>query len=95
MAYGKPVVGSDIGGIPELIVDGETGFLFPPRDHAALQNRLVQLMQDRELRRRFGMAARKRAEAHFSLDRHNSALMHLYKSVIDRSKSKTVRVESA
>ena len=40
MAFGKPVLGSDIGGIPELIVHGETGYLFPPNDHQMLATQL-------------------------------------------------------
>ncbi len=54
MAYGKAVIGSDIGGIPELIAHGETGFLFPPGDHIALQSQLLQLMENPTLRRQFG-----------------------------------------
>ncbi len=86
MAYGKAVIGSDIGGIPELIVHGETGYLFPPGDHNSLRSRLLELMENPALRHRFGAAGRKRAEEHFSLDRHNAALMQLYSKVIEGSK---------
>ena len=86
MAYGKPVIGSDIGGIPELVVHGETGLLFPPGDHASLRLRLLELMENSEMRFRFGAAGRKRAEEHFSLERHNAALMQLYLKVIEGSK---------
>jgi glycosyltransferase involved in cell wall biosynthesis len=85
MAQAKAVVASDIGGIPELVVDGETGFLFPPGDHAMLRSRLLQLTGDRLLRTRLGLAGRKRAETGFSLEKHNDALMRLYESVIARS----------
>ena len=95
MAYGKPVVGSDMGGIPELIVQGETGFLFPAGDYNALRAQLLQLMQSPELRRRLGAAGRKRAEERFSLERHNTALMAAYRRVIDGSFANTTRVESA
>ena len=86
MAYGKPVIGSDIGGIPELIAHGETGYLFPPGDLNSLRSRLLELMENPALRHRFGAAGRKRAEEHFSLDRHNAALMQLYSKVIEGSK---------
>jgi glycosyltransferase involved in cell wall biosynthesis len=96
MAYGKAVIGSDIGGIPELISHGETGFLFPPGDHIALRSQLLQLMENPTLRRQFGSAGRKRAEQEFSLERHNSALMQLYLNVIEESKAmrdKSARTE--
>ena len=95
MAYGKPVVGSDMGGIPELIVHGETGLLFPAGDHNALRAQLLQLMQSPELRKRLGAAGRNRAEERFSLERHNAALMAVYRRVIDGSFANTTRVESA
>ena len=91
MAYGKPVIGSDIGGIPELVLHGETGLLFPPGDHVSLRSRLLELMENSEMRHRFGAAGRKRAEEHFSLERHNAALMQLYLKVIEGSKSQAER----
>jgi glycosyltransferase involved in cell wall biosynthesis len=78
MAYGKPVVASGIGGIPELVVHAETGLLFPPGDAGALTDCLTRLMDDPSLRRRYGRAARARAEERFSLEQHNPALLHLY-----------------
>ena len=86
MAFGKAVVGSEIGGIPELVVHGETGLLFPAGDIAALQRCLTDLMGNPELRRNFGVAGRKRVEESFSLVRHNTALMRLYERVIESSK---------
>ena len=66
-SVGTPVVASETGGIREIVVDGETGFLFPPGDSAALEERIVRLLEDEELRDRMGRAARKRFEDHFSL----------------------------
>jgi glycosyltransferase involved in cell wall biosynthesis len=60
MASGLPVVGSSVGGIPELIGDGESGFLVAPRDSAGIAGCLQQLRDDTELRVRMGAAARKR-----------------------------------
>jgi glycosyltransferase involved in cell wall biosynthesis len=65
MAAGKPVIGAASGGIPEQIVDGETGFLVPPRSPEALAEKLVALAQDPDLRVRMGRAARRRAEICF------------------------------
>jgi glycosyltransferase involved in cell wall biosynthesis len=82
MAHGKPVVGARSGGIPEIIDDGVTGFLFDAQDDAQLRLHIDRLMSDRLLRTKMGKAARLRAEALFSLDRHNAGLMNVYKSVI-------------
>ncbi len=66
---GKPTVGSDIPGIREALVDGETGFLVPPARPEALAQRLGQLLSDRELRRRMGAAGREWARKTFDLQR--------------------------
>jgi glycosyltransferase involved in cell wall biosynthesis len=58
MASGTPVVASRIGGVPEIIADGETGFLVPPGDIAALRERLEQVLGDPLLARRLGANAR-------------------------------------
>src|SRR4030095_13443421 len=52
MAASKAAVATTAGGIPEVMVDGETGFLVPPRDHRGMATRLVQLLQDEPLRTR-------------------------------------------
>jgi glycosyltransferase involved in cell wall biosynthesis len=58
MASGTPVVASRIGGIPEILRDGETGFLVEPGDAKALHDRLAELLRNRELRRRMGANGR-------------------------------------
>jgi glycosyltransferase involved in cell wall biosynthesis len=60
MAHGRPVVATAVGGIPDLVVDGETGLLVPPGDPKALRAALDRLLGDAELRRRMGQAGRKR-----------------------------------
>jgi glycosyltransferase involved in cell wall biosynthesis len=66
-AAGKPIVASDIGGLRDIVVDGETGFLVPPADRAALVEGMGKLIADEGLRERLGAAARRRA-AEFSAD---------------------------
>jgi glycosyltransferase involved in cell wall biosynthesis len=66
MAHGRPVVASAVGGLLDLVVDGETGLLVPPRDVPALRAALERLLADRELRRRFGEAGRERIRENFS-----------------------------
>jgi glycosyltransferase involved in cell wall biosynthesis len=78
MAYGKPVVASAVGGLRDLVVDGETGLLVPPRDPAALRAALERLLGDRELRLRLGAAARERARERFSWDRVVDATLQAY-----------------
>ncbi|MGB2875096.1 MAG: glycosyltransferase family 4 protein [Gaiellaceae bacterium] len=66
MAYGRPVVAGAVGGLLDLVVDGETGLLVPPRDVGALRAALERLLGDRDLRRRLGAAARERIRDHFA-----------------------------
>jgi glycosyltransferase involved in cell wall biosynthesis len=82
MAYGKPVVGSRMGGIPELVEDGKTGLLFDSGNIEQLIAALDRLMASAELRKQMGQAARKRVESQFSLDSHNAGLMDIYQSVL-------------
>ncbi len=65
MALEKPVVCSEIAGLPEVVRDGETGFLVPPGDSAALQNALEKLFADPALRAQIGRNARRFLEEHF------------------------------
>ena len=81
MTYGKPVVGSRMGGIPELVEDGKTGLLYEAGNVAELASILDRLMSSAELRKQMGMSARQRAETVFSLDLHNAGLMDIYKSL--------------
>ena len=66
MAHARPVVATDVGGLRDLVVDGETGLVVPPRDPAALRQALVRLLGDSDLRRRLGGAGRVRAQELFS-----------------------------
>jgi glycosyltransferase involved in cell wall biosynthesis len=66
MAAGIPVVGSKVGGIPVLIRDGENGFLVPPGDVPALEDRMRRLLSDSELRRRMGARGYEIAHSEFN-----------------------------
>ncbi len=81
MAAGKPVVATRAGGIPEVVVDGETGFLVPPRDHAAMATAIVKLLKDGGLRRTMGDAGRTRACSRFSAERMVKDTLHVYARV--------------
>lgn len=82
MAHGRPVVGTDVAGIAELVVHGETGFLVPPRDPDALRAALLQLLADRSLRRRMGLAGRERIAKLCSWDRVAPATIDVYRRAL-------------
>ena len=69
MAASKAAVATEAGAIAEVVVDGKTGFLVPPRDHAAMAARLVVLLKDAALRQRMGEAALARVRAAFTVER--------------------------
>jgi glycosyltransferase involved in cell wall biosynthesis len=79
MAAGKPVVASAVGGNPELVLEGETGFLVPPKDSHALAWNVVSLLKDSETRKRFGQTARKRVEHQFTLEKMVESYQGLYR----------------
>lgn len=81
MASGLPVVASEVGGNPELVVPGETGSLFPAGDPVALERVLRGYLEDPERVAREGRAARRRAIAAFSLDRMAEEYARLYREV--------------
>lgn len=84
MAAELPVVASRVGGVPELVADGETGFLVPPRDPQALAAALERLVDDGELRRRLGAVGRVRAETRFGLNAFRRAHLELYAAELAR-----------
>lgn len=65
-AIEKPVISTPISGMPELVVNGETGFLVPTSNTEALAKAMVQLLSDEGLRRRMGRAGRRRVSEHFT-----------------------------
>jgi glycosyltransferase involved in cell wall biosynthesis len=79
MASARPVVSTRLAGIPELVVDGETGVLISPGDPTALTEALAQLVCDRELRLRYGRAGRLRIEQHFRIEDTVAPLLKLFK----------------
>lgn len=67
MAYGLPVIATSVGGVPELLVEGTTGFLVPPGDSAKLAQTIQMLSLDRELRVQLGLAGRRRVTSDFCI----------------------------
>ncbi len=78
MSCGNPVVATRVGAIPEVVEDGQTGFLVPHRDPAALAEKFVMLARDSELRATLGRAGRERAATHFDVRTNVSRLLEMY-----------------
>ncbi len=81
MAHGRPVVATPVGGTPEVVLDGETGLLVPPRDPHALAAALQRLVDDAGLRRRLGEAGKRRAVERFSAGAMTARMLELYDEV--------------
>ena len=82
-ACGVPAVAPAIGGVPELIDHGETGFVTSPGDPNELADALERLLVDPALRERLGAAARRRAEERFSVALHVDRLLQVWQGVLD------------
>ncbi len=78
MAHGLPVIATRVGAVPEAVTDGREGFLIEPGDVEDLADRMLRLARDAGLRGRMGEAARRRAEADFSLDAMVDRIVALY-----------------
>ena len=92
MRAGKPVIGSNAGGIPEVVEDGETGLLVPPGDVPALATAMLRLGADANLRQIFGRAGLQRFEQRFSLYNFGRQTENFYREVLDEwrgSRSRT------
>lgn|SRR5882724_141941 len=80
MAHGKPVVATRVGGVPELVSDGLSGFLVGRGDTNAASEKLLRLVQDPELRRKMGEAGRDIVAARFDLKTNVAQLVELYEA---------------
>jgi glycosyltransferase involved in cell wall biosynthesis len=80
MASGKPVIGTRVGGIPESIIDGETGFLVERGDEVAMAEKILCLLDNPALRANMGRKARQVAEAKFDHRKSVTKLIELYES---------------
>ncbi len=84
MAYGRPVIGSKTGGIPDLIHDGEDGLLFSPGDANGLSDRIGLLLGDAGYRERLGRKAHRRARQEFTKEAHRDRILSIYSDLLDR-----------
>jgi glycosyltransferase involved in cell wall biosynthesis len=85
-ATGLPVIGSRVGGMPECILEGRTGFLVPERDANALAQRMAELLESQPRRRLMGMEGRSLVERQFDIHRQTEALESFYDSLLGTSR---------
>ena len=81
MAYGLPVISTPVGGIPEAVVDGVTGYLVTPGDVEAISEKAQQLLTDQELLQRMGKAARRRIQEHFEVKRVIEQIISVFEAL--------------
>jgi len=80
MAMEKPVIATNTGGNPEVIVDGETGYLIPEEEPQCLADKILKLMKRPDIREKFGKAGRRRVEKYFSITQYYRSV----ENVLDR-----------
>ena len=78
MASGVPVVAAHTGGLPEIVCHGLTGLLIPPEDPDALEKAILKLMDDPDLRRKYGLAGKQRYLKLYTVDRHVKRIEEIY-----------------
>jgi glycosyltransferase involved in cell wall biosynthesis len=82
MGYGIPIVATRVGGNPELVLEGETGYLVPVNNQSLLADRIVKLLVNPELRRRMGEAGQRRIERRFQMQNVASQYLEIYKGLL-------------
>jgi glycosyltransferase involved in cell wall biosynthesis len=94
MALAKPVVATDCGGSRELVLDGKTGFLVPPRDPEALAGRITYLMDHPGEARGMGQAGKKHIEENFSLQKMVDKTVDIYEHAVQSARHRVVWEET-
>jgi glycosyltransferase involved in cell wall biosynthesis len=101
LAAGIPLVATAVDGTPEVVVDGETGYLVPPGDPAAMAEAIGRLARQPELRRKFALAGRDRVLKQFTIQRQVEQTSNLYlsewrrrtRSIVELPRKEAVRAE--
>jgi glycosyltransferase involved in cell wall biosynthesis len=88
MACKKPVIGTQSGGIPEIITDGVDGFIVPPRNSIALENAITKVLSDRTLSRRMGEKGYEKVQRYFTWDSQVKLSNNLFLSVLQSKPKK-------
>jgi glycosyltransferase involved in cell wall biosynthesis len=82
MSCGLPVIATTAGALPEVVEDGESGILVPPRDHAALAGAIKCLLSDKPLRQTMGEKGKERVQRHFTWEEATRKTMEVYREVL-------------
>lgn len=82
MACGKPVVGTNVGGIPDIIINGVNGFLVEPKNPQSIAEKIIILLKNPELRRKMGISARKIATEKFNIQKRIDKLLSTYNNLL-------------
>jgi glycosyltransferase involved in cell wall biosynthesis len=80
-SYGVPIVAGNVGGIPEIVQDGVTGFLVPPRDSEALAEKIIHVLDHPQEARKMGENAREKIKNNFSVQDMTRSYTRLYQSM--------------
>jgi len=84
MAMGKPVVASQVGGVPEIVEDGVTGLLVPSGSSESLGKAIITLLGDPETQTRMGKSGKQRVKTLFSLQQSVGKIEELYRRVVSQ-----------
>ncbi len=95
MSCGCPVVVADTGGSAEAVVEGDTGFLVPPRDVGVVARAIDRILSNEELRERLGEGARQRVESYFAQDRYIERVLAAYERAMAASAERVRELEGA
>jgi polysaccharide pyruvyl transferase CsaB len=81
-----PIISTDVGGISDLVIHGETGYLFQPGDHKKLSEYMIDFVRDEKKRKEFGKKLLQKASTEFSIENMRDKQLQIYHEVIDKSK---------
>lgn len=87
MSCGKPLVATNVGGIPEIVADGENGLLVPPRDPRALSDAIITLLKDAKQAYKMGQRGRERVEQEFSWKICGRKVEDIYRTVLAKTRN--------
>ena len=88
MALSRPTVCTGVGGVTDVVVDGQTGYLVPPRAPDRLAQRILELLEDPQKARAMGTAGRRRVEESFRVEDSNRLRLCLYQNLLQRKGSR-------
>ncbi|MFQ6114339.1 MAG: glycosyltransferase family 4 protein, partial [bacterium] len=85
LAMGTPVVASNLGGIPEILHDGKTGYLVPPRDSVALADAILRLLQQEQIAREMGRVGQAWVREQFSAAQYSTKIQNVVLESVEKS----------